>query len=233
MTGRSDVTMTAGVAGQARVAGGAVRVGIIEDRREIREGLAMLIGGTDGFECVGAWGSMEEALAALRPPLPDVMLVDLGLPGMSGIEGIRILHGKHSDLVMIVLTIYEDDRRIFDALCAGAAGYLVKKTPPAQLIEALRESVAGGAPMSPHIARKVIALFREVRPTDPPDYRLTPHETRLLQLMAEGHHYKTAAAMLGVTSSTVSFHLQAIYRKLQVQSKSEAVAKALREGLVD
>lgn len=213
--------------------GSLVRVGIVEDRREIREGMAMLIGGTDGFACAGAWGSMEEALPALRPPLPNVLLVDLGLPGMSGIDGIRILNGRHPDLAMIVLTIYEDDRRIFDALCAGATGYLVKKTPPAELIEALREAVAGGAPMSPHIARRVIALFREVRPSDPPDYRLTPHETRLLQLMAEGHHYKTAAAMLGVTTSTVSFHLQQIYRKLQVQSKSEAVAKALREGLVD
>ena len=210
-----------------------VRVGIVEDRREIRQGLALLIDGTDGFECVGSWGNMEDALAALRPPLPDVVLVDLGLPGMSGVDGIRIVRGLHPDLAMIVLTIYEDDRRIFDALCAGASGYLVKKTPPAQLIEALRETVAGGAPMSPHIARKVIALFRQVRPTDPPDYRLTPHETRLLQLMAEGHHYKTAATMLGVTTSTVSFHLQQIYRKLQVQSKSEAVAKALREGLVE
>lgn len=211
-----------------------IRVAIIEDRREIREGMAVLIDGTDGFECVGGWGSMEEALAALSPPLPHVLLVDLGLPGMTGIEGIRILHGRHPDLAMIVLTIYEDDRRIFDALCAGASGYLVKKTPPAELIEALRECVAGGAPMSPHIARRVIALFREVRPSDdPPDYRLTPHETRLLQLMAEGHHYKTAAAMLSVTTSTISFHLQQIYRKLHVQSKSEAVAKALREGLVD
>ena len=210
-----------------------VRVGIIEDRREIREGIAVLIGGTDGFECVGAWGSMEEGLVALRPPAPDVLLVDLGLPGMTGIEGIRILRGRYPDLPMIVLTIYEDDRRIFDALCAGATGYLVKKTPPAELIEALRQSVAGGAPMSPHIARKVIALFREIHPGDPPDYRLTPHEARLPQLMAEGHHYKTAASMLGVTTSTISFHLQQIYRKLQVQSKSEAIAKALREGLVD
>jgi len=115
-----------------------VRVGIIEDRREIREGMAVLIGGTDGFECVGAWGSMEEGLAALRPPAPDVLLVDLGLPGMTGIEGIRILRGRYPDLPMVVLTIYEDDRRIFDALCAGATGCLVKKTPPAELIEVLR-----------------------------------------------------------------------------------------------
>ena len=212
---------------------GTIRVAIVEDRRDIRDGLRLLIGGTDGFECAGAWGSMEDTLAALAPPLPDVALVDIGLPGMSGIEGIRILRARHPKLALVVLSVYEEDQRIFDALCAGATGYLVKKTPPAELIEALRETVAGGSPMSPHIARKVIALFRDFRKQARSDYRLTPHETRLLQLMAEGHHYKTAAAELGVTRSTVSFHLQQIYRKLQVQSKSEAVAKALRDGLVD
>jgi DNA-binding NarL/FixJ family response regulator len=221
------------VGGAPRPAPGTIRVAIIEDRREIRDGLSLLIGGTEGFECVGGWGSMEAALADLRPPLPHVLLVDIGLPGMTGIEGIRILRERHPELIMIVLTIYEDDRRVFDALCAGATGYLVKKTPPAALIGALQEAYEGGAPMTPHIARNVIALFRQVRPTSPPDYRLTPHETRLLQLITEGHHYKTAADLLGVTPSTISFHLQAIYRKLQVQSKSEAVAKALRERLVE
>lgn len=210
-----------------------IRVGIIEDRREIREGLGLLIGATDGFACAGKWSSMESALEGVRPPLPDVMLVDLGLPGMSGIEGIRILRQRHAELLLIVLSVYEEDERIFQALCAGANGYLVKKTAPAELIEALREAVQGGAPMSPHIARKVLALFRRVRPTDPPEYGLTPREMELLQLMAEGHHYKTAADTLKVTRSTVSFHLQQIYRKLQVESKSEAVAKALREGLLD
>jgi DNA-binding NarL/FixJ family response regulator len=152
---------------------------------------------------------------------------------MSGIDGIRILRDQHPDLILIVLTVYEEDRRIFDALCAGANGYLVKKTAPAELIEALREAMDGGAPMTPHIARKVIALFRQVRPSGPADYGLTAREMELLQLMAQGHHYKTAASMLGITRSTVSFHLKQIYRKLQVTSKSEAVAKALREHLVD
>ena len=212
---------------------GTIRVGIIEDRREIRDGLALLIDGTDGFACAGRWGSMESALEGLRLPVPEVLLVDLGLPGMSGIEGIRILRERHPGLLMIVLSVYDEDRRIFEALCAGANGYLVKKTPPAELMAALKEAVDGGAPMSPHIARKVIALFRHVRPADPPDYGLTPREMELLELMAHGHHYKTAADKLGVTRSTVSFHLQRIYRKLQVESKSEAVAKALREGLLD
>jgi len=212
---------------------GAIRVGIIEDRREIREGLGLIIDATHGFACAGKWPSMESALEAIRPPLPDVVLVDIGLPGMSGIEGIRILRERHPELLLIVLSIYDEDQRIFEALCAGANGYLVKKTAPAELIEALKEAVEGGAPMSPHIARKVLALFRRVRRTDPPEYGLTPREMELLQLMAQGHHYKTAADKLNVTRSTVSFHLQQIYRRLRVTSKSEAIAKALREGLLD
>ena len=209
-------------------------VAIVEDLREIREGLALLIGGTPGLRCAGTFPTMEEALARLRPAasdLPDVALVDLGLPGMDGIEGIRVLRERHPGLVLLVLTVYEDDRRILDALCAGANGYLLKKTPPARLLDALHEAAAGGAPMSPEIARRVVDLFRRFRPAPPSDCDLTPHELRLLKLLVEGHQYKTAAAELGVTVSTVSFHVQQIYRKLQVHSKSEAVAKALREGL--
>jgi len=209
-------------------------VAIVEDLREIREGLALLIGGTPGLRCAGTFPTMEEALARLRPgapDLPEVALVDLGLPGMDGIEGIRVLRERHPGLVLLVLTVYEDDRRILDALCAGANGYLLKKTPPARLLDALHEAAAGGAPMSPEIARRVVDLFRRFRPAPPSDCDLTPHELRLLKLLVEGHQYKTAAAELGVTVSTVSFHVQQIYRKLQVHSKSEAVAKALREGL--
>jgi DNA-binding NarL/FixJ family response regulator len=211
----------------------AIGVAIVEDGTDIREGLAALIDGTDGYRCVGAWGSMEEALPRLRPPLPDVLLVDIGLPGMTGIEGIRILRERHPDLAMLVLSVYDDDRRIFDALCAGATGYLLKKTPPARLLESLTDAAKGGAPMSSAIARKVIRIFCEIRPPEKSDYGLTPHEQRILGLLAEGHHYKTAAAKLGVSVNTASFHIRNIYRKLQVQSKSEAVAKALREGLVD
>ncbi|HEX4824717.1 MAG TPA: response regulator transcription factor [Candidatus Polarisedimenticolaceae bacterium] len=210
-----------------------IRVAVIEDRPDIREALELLLDETEGLAFAGAWGSMEEALPRIAPPLPDVVLVDIGLPGMSGIEGIRILARRHPALILLVLSIYAEDQRIFDALCAGATGYLVKNTPPDELIDALRQAVAGGSPMSPQIARRVIGLFRELAPKSPPDYHLTPHETRLLRLMAEGLHYRTAGERLGVTASTVSFHLQQIYRKLQVQTKSEAVAKALREGLIE
>jgi DNA-binding NarL/FixJ family response regulator len=210
-----------------------VGVAIVEDVGDIRGGLAALIDGTDGYCCLGAWGSMEEALHRIRSPLPDVVLVDIGLPGMTGIEGIRILRERYPDLAMLVLSVYDDDRRIFDALCAGATGYLLKKTPPAKLLESIVDAAKGGAPMSPAIARKVIRIFREIRPPERPEYGLTPHEQRILGLLAEGHHYKTAAAKLGVTFHAVSFHLRNIYRKLHVQSKSEAVAKALREHLLD
>jgi DNA-binding NarL/FixJ family response regulator len=131
-----------------------------------------------------------------------------------------------------MLTVYDDDERIFDAMCAGACGYLLKKTPPARLLESLKEAVQGGAPMSPEVARRVVTLFREIRPPDRADYHLTPHETRLLKLFVEGHNYKTAATELGVSVNTVNFHVRSIYEKLQVHSRSEAVAKALRNRLV-
>jgi len=159
-----------------------IKVAIIEDRREIRDGLGMLINGTEGFKCSGAYRSMEDALARIGSDLPNVALCDIGLPGMSGIEGMRILKEQFPNLLLLMLTIYDDDERIFDALCAGACGYLLKKTPPAKLLEGLREAVNGGSPMSPEVARRVIALFRDIRPPERADYELTPHETRLLIL---------------------------------------------------
>jgi DNA-binding NarL/FixJ family response regulator len=209
-----------------------IKVAIIEDRREIRDGLAMLISGTEGFRCTGSFRSMEEALSKISFELPDIVLCDIGLPGMSGIEGMRILKERYPNMLLLMLTVYDDDERIFDALCAGACGYLLKKTPPVRLLESLREAVHGGSPMSPEVARRVIALFRDIRPPERADYALTPHESRLLKLLVEGHNYKTAAFELNVSINTVSFHMRRIYEKLQVHSKSEAVAKALRDRLV-
>jgi DNA-binding NarL/FixJ family response regulator len=209
-----------------------INVAIIEDRREIREGLAMLISGTEGFICKGKFGSMEEGLRRVGAENPDVVLCDIGLPGMDGIEGIKILKEKFPELLVIMLTIYDDDERIFNALCAGACGYLLKKTPPVRLLESLKEAVAGGSPMSPEVARRVITLFREIRPPGKADYDLTPHETRLLKMLVEGHNYKTAALEIGVTVHAVSFHMRRIYEKLQVHSKTEAVTIALRDRLI-
>jgi DNA-binding NarL/FixJ family response regulator len=210
----------------------SIRVAIIEDQRDIRECLCVLINGTAGYACTGSYRTMEDALSKIPREMPDVVLSDIGLPGMSGIEGVRILKERHPNLVILMLTVYDDDERIFDAMCAGACGYLLKKTPPARLLESLQEAVAGGAPMSPEVARRVIALFREIRPPERAEYHLTPHETRLLKLFVEGHNYKTAAAELGASVNTVNFHVRSIYDKLQVHSRSEAVAKALINRLV-
>ena len=209
-----------------------IKVGVIEDNHKFREALEFLLNHTPGYQCVGSFRSIEEALERIQFNLPDVALVDIGLPGMSGVEGVRILKERYPALVMLMNTVYDDDERIFQALCAGASGYLLKKTPPSRLIESLNEAIGGGAPMSPEVARRVLALFRQINPPEHEDYRLTPHELRLLKLLVEGHSYKTAATQLGVTVKTISFHLQKIYEKLQVHSKTEAVAKALRNRLV-
>jgi DNA-binding NarL/FixJ family response regulator len=209
-----------------------LRVAIVEDVREIREGLAILIGGTEGFAVTGTYATMEEALPAIEAAPPRIALVDIGLPGMSGVEGIKILRARAPGTSCIVLSSYNDDRRIFAAMCAGACGYLLKKTPPARLLDALHELEEGGAPMSPEVARQVVQLFRNVAPPVESPCRLTPTETRLLKLLVDGHSYKTAAHEMGVTIHAVSFHSRHIYEKLEVHSKSEAVAKALRSALV-
>ena len=211
-----------------------IRVAIVEDQRRFREYLAVLIDGSEGFRSAGSYRSMEEALEGIRPgaEVPDVALVDIGLPGMDGIQGIRILKERFPELVLLAHTVYDGDERIFDALCAGANGYLLKKTSPSRLLESLKEAMAGGAPMTPEVAHQVIRLFREIRPREKPDEGLSPHEVRLLEMLAEGHNYETAAAELNVTTHTISFHLQRIYEKLHVHSKTEAVAKALRNRLI-
>ena len=215
-------------------ASSAIRVAIVEDRPDIRDGLVQILNHANGYECVGAYGTMEDALAQL-PSLtvkPNVVLLDIGLPGLSGLSGIRILHERQPQLLLLVLTVFDDDARIFQALCVGAAGYLLKKTPPDRLLESLREVVAGGAPMSPEVARRVVHLFRKFQAPAQSTHELTPHETRILKLLVEGHNYKTAALELAVIVNTISFHVRHIYDKLQVHSKSEAVAKALKNNLI-
>jgi DNA-binding NarL/FixJ family response regulator len=209
-----------------------IRVAIVEDDRRIRDGLTTLINATPGYRCNLSFRSMEDALVRPWNEVPDVALVDIGLPGMSGIEGLSRLRAEYPQTALLMLSVYEDDERIFQALCAGASGYLLKKTPPDKLLQYLAEVLHGGAPMSPEVARRVVKLFREIRPPEKVEYDLTPHELRLLRLLVEGHNYQSAAAELGVTFSTINFHMQNIYGKLQVHSKSEAVAKALRQRLV-
>ncbi|MEO6392785.1 MAG: response regulator transcription factor [Pyrinomonadaceae bacterium] len=209
-----------------------IRTAVIEDQPKIREGLATLLETTPGFACTGSYRSMEEALAKISFHLPDVVLSDIGLPGMSGIEGIKILKQHHPDLTILMLSVYDDDERIFDAICAGACGYLLKRTSPAKLLENIKDAVDGGSPMSPEVASRVLKLFREIRPPEQVDYDLTPHELRLLKLLVDGHNYNTAAKEIKNSVNTVKFYIKRIYEKLQVHSKSAAVAKAIRERIV-
>lgn len=209
-----------------------IRVAIIEDERDLREGLRSLLNFTPNFRCVGDFRSMEEALRRIDVSRMDLVLTDISLPNMTGIEGTRILREKFPDLPIIVLTVHDEDDKIFRALCAGATGYLLKDASITSIIDALNDAMKGGSPMSPNVARKVVNLFRKFSPPEKSEVYLTEQETRILKMLVEGHHYKTAAHELGVSTSTVSFHLNNIYQKLQVHSKTEAVAKALREGLV-
>ena len=209
-----------------------IRVAIIEDQRRTRECLAAIVGGTPGCSTVGSFGSMEEALPVLERAPPDIALSDIGLPGMSGIEGVRRLKASHPATHILMLTVHDDDHHIFEAICAGATGYLLKDTPPARLIDAIREIHAGGAPMSPDIARRVVTMFqRIVPPRDSPAY-LTPRELEVLRLLADGHSYKTAADALDISLDTLRSHIRNIYDKLHVHSKSEAVLKAFKTGLL-
>jgi DNA-binding NarL/FixJ family response regulator len=205
---------------------------LVEDQTRLREGLAALLGSAPGFVVVGAHASMEDALPALlaRPPL--ILLTDIALPGMNGIEGVRRVRARHPEVLALMLTVHADDERVFEAVCAGASGYLLKDTPPERLVEALRELADGGAPMTPEIARKVVGMFQRVAPPREEAHRLSPREIDVLQALAEGHSYKTAARVLALSIDTVRFHIRSIYGKLHVHSKSEAVLAALRKGIV-
>lgn len=213
--------------------GPLIGVAIIEDQTETREGLSLLINRTDRFECHHVYASMEAALERIGVNPPRVALVDIGLPGMSGIEGVRILRDRYPSISPVILTVYKSDDRIFQAVCAGACGYLLKKTPPERLLEAVKEIAEGGAAMSPEVAIRVVELFRKTQVPEHVSVGLSPQELRLLKLLTEGHQNKTAAAELGISVHTVSFHLRSIYNKLHVHSRSEAVARALREGLIN
>jgi DNA-binding NarL/FixJ family response regulator len=208
-----------------------ISVALVEDLRTTREGLATLLSNS-GFRVTGAFRSVEEAFAPLAAGCADVVLLDIGLPGASGIEGTRMLRDARPGLAILILTVYADEEHVFDAICAGAYGYLLKDTPPERLLAAIREVVAGGAPMSPDIARKVIRSFQGERPASEKTEALSLRETEVLTLLAAGHSYKTAASRLGLSLDTVRFHVRNIYDKLHVHSKSEAVARALRGRLL-
>jgi DNA-binding NarL/FixJ family response regulator len=206
---------------------------IVEDKDNIREGLCMLINGTEDYRCIGVYKDCESMLEEVEEKNPDVMLMDIGLPGISGIEGVKRVKKILPDVNVLMLTVYEDNERIFEALCAGACGYLIKQTPPARLLEAIKEAYEGGSPMSSHIARKVVGLFQEKHlfPTSEPSI-LSDREREILGELAKGNSYQVIADLLFISVDTVRFHIRNIYKKLHVHSQSEAVAKAIKKGLI-
>ncbi len=209
-----------------------LRVSVVEDQKDLREGLAALIGGTPGFRCVGSYDCVEEARESIARNKPEVCLLDIQLPGMSGIDGIPLFKELLPDLQILMLTVYSDNERIFEAICAGACGYLLKDTPPSRLLDGIREARDGGSPMSPDVARKVVMMFQKTAPPRADMHRLTPRELDVLHLLADGHSYKTAAVAISLSQDTIRFHVRSIYEKLHVHSKSEAVLKAFRSGML-
>jgi DNA-binding NarL/FixJ family response regulator len=170
-------------------------------------------------------------LENLATDQPNLILMDIGLPGMSGIEGIKRVKELQPDCLVLVLSVYDDDDHIFEALCTGACGYLIKKTPPARLIEAIREAYEGGSPMNSHIARKVVTFFqKQAKPATAADAAVTDREKEILASLAQGNSYKLVADELNISIDTVRFHIRNIYKKLHVHTQSEAVAKAVRRG---
>ena len=209
-----------------------IRVALIEDQRATREGLTQLINGSGGFFVAGRYASGEEALKRIAADDPDVILTDIGLPGMSGIELIAVIQEILPDTPILILTVHGEDEHVCDALRLGACGYLLKDVPPARLLEALREVHAGGAPMSPEIARRVLKMFQKFAPAGSPQTVLSPRELQVIQLLAEGHSYKGCAEQLSISLDTVRFHVRQIYDQLHVHSKSEAVRKAMKHGWI-
>ena len=211
-----------------------INVVIVEDSSTIRDGLKILIEGTEGYNCVGAFNDCESLLERVEEIDFNVVLMDIDLPGMSGIEGIKRLKEISHNYIILMLTVYDENDLIFEALCAGASGYLIKKTPPSKLLEAIKDANEGGAPMTSQIARKVVDFFQK-NPTQynkDPEIQLTAREKEVLSGLVEGNSYKAIADSLFISVETVRFHFRNIYKKLHVHSQSEAVAKAIKQGLV-
>ena len=189
-----------------------LKIVVVEDKDSIREGLKILIDGTEGYSCINTFSDCETMLKNIVKLNPDVLLMDLGLPGMNGVEGIKKVKVLLPELTILVLTVYEENDLVFDALCAGASGYLVKKTPPSKLLEAIKEAYEGGSPMSSHIARKVIDFFQQKKPNQSikTSYLLTPREKEILKGLVEGKSFKAIADTLFISIETVRFHFRNI-----------------------
>jgi DNA-binding NarL/FixJ family response regulator len=210
-----------------------IKVAIFEDNKVLRKSLELLIDSEEGMRCTGAFADAGKLVQNIQLAEPDVVLMDINMPGISGIEAVQVIKEKFAGIQILMQTVFEDNDKIFAAICAGASGYLLKKTPPKKIIEAIRETLAGGAPMTPSVAVKVLDMFRLQSGTPKNEFiNLSQREKEILALLVKGKPYKTIAADCFISIDTVGTHVRHIYEKLQVHSKSEAVAKAIHQKLV-
>jgi DNA-binding NarL/FixJ family response regulator len=210
----------------------SIAVAIVEDSPDIRAGTSYILRSSPAFAVVGEFETAEELFDAEGEIGPDVVLMDLGLPGMSGIEAIGRLKESYPRLEIVVLSMFEDDDNVFRALCAGASGYITKPATPQQITDAVEHAFSGGTPMSPRIARKVLDIFKQIAPPPKADYSLTPRELEILDHLVQGDDYKAIAQKLFLSLFTVRAHIRNIYDKLHVHTKSQAVGKALKERVI-
>lgn len=206
-----------------------IKVTIVEDNDKIRNGLLMLINGSEGYRCISQYSSGEAALKAIPVDKPDVVLMDINLPGMSGIQCVEKLKQKLPDLQIMMITVYEEDEQIFQSILAGASGYILKRTPPAELLEAIKELHEGGSPMSVQIARKVVDAFRKIGKSAKDTENLSDRENAILSQVVKGYQDQEIADELCISVKTVRTHLRNIYKKLQVRSRTEAALKYLQK----
>ncbi|HEX2963156.1 MAG: response regulator [Bacteroidota bacterium] len=209
-----------------------IKVIIVEDNEIINKSLVTLINGAEGFTCIGSFFDCETMLAKIHNLEPDVVLMDIQLKGMSGIQGVKKLREIDPDLNVLMLTIHEENDLVFEALCAGASGYIIKKTHPLRLLESIEEAYEGGAPMSSNIARKVISFFQPGRKISSAANLLTERELDIIKELAKGKTYYAIALTFGISKDTVRFHIKKIYGKLHVHSQAEAVSEAMKKGIL-
>ena len=210
-----------------------IRVTIFEDNTNLRKGLMFLINGSDGFECVGAYANCDNLVKNMIDNNPDVVLMDIEMPGINGIEAVKKIKDQFPQIKVLMETIFEDDEKIFNSICNGAEGYILKNTQPVQILEAIKEIYEGGAPMTPSIASKVLTMFKSGKSFEKDEsFNLTDREQEILKCLVDGMSYKLIAETCFISYDTVSTHIKNIYKKLQVNSKSEAVVKAIRKNIL-